>query len=67
MYTKNIPDAGPPSGAAVRFEIYYMPKHGNWLNIAEIEFIDFDPPMPCARADGGGNHQTRDFCLGKHA
>jgi hypothetical protein len=35
-----LPVAFPPSEArslAERFEIHYTPKHGSWLNLAEME------------------------------
>ncbi len=31
---------------AERLEIHYTPKHGSWLNIAEIELSRADPAMP---------------------
>jgi len=31
---------------AERIEIHYTPKHGSWLNIAEIECKRAQPPVP---------------------
>ena len=31
---------------AERLEIHYTPKHGSWLNMAEIEIGVIDPAMP---------------------
>ena len=42
-------DAFEPAEArriAERLEIHYTPKHGSWLNMAEIEIGGAGPPMP---------------------
>jgi DDE superfamily endonuclease len=40
-YLASLYEAFPPDPArrlAERFEVHYTPKHGSWLNVAEIEW-----------------------------
>ena len=51
-------EAFPPERArriAEKLEIHYTPKHGSWLNMAEIELIGAGPavPGPADRDQGG--------------
>jgi hypothetical protein len=55
----------PPSEAsrlADRLEIHYTPKHGSWLDIAEIELSVMQAPMPGRTADC--NEGTADEGIG---
>ncbi|WP_448072694.1 transposase [Georgenia yuyongxinii] len=46
---------------AERLEIHYTPRHGSWLNIAEIELLPPDPPVPgpAHRRPRGAQHRAR--------
>ena len=35
-----------PGGWPTKLEIHYTPKHGSWLNMAEIELSVLEPPVP---------------------
>ncbi len=39
-------EPGQAFALAQRLEIHHTPKHGSWLNIAEIELSVVDPPVP---------------------
>jgi hypothetical protein len=54
-------EAFPPAEArrlVERFEWYYTPKHGSWLNMAESELGAPEPAHP-----GQGNPEPGSFCL----
>lgn len=59
--TASLYEAFPPAEArrlAERLEIHHTPKHGSWLNMAEIELSALARDLP----DRVGNHST----LGQH-
>ena len=59
--TSSLYEAFPPDIAltlAKRLEIHYTPKHGSWLNIAEIELNALTKQCLCRRIPSIGELQT---------
>ena len=49
-------EAFAPDGAkriAAKLEIHYTPKHGSWLNMAEVELSAFERDLPDRVGDRG--------------
>ena len=52
-------EAFPPAEAKAlwdRFEFVYTPKHGSWLNVAEVELVRSQDPRHAVRAGGECDH-----------
>lgn len=48
-----------------KLEFHYTPKHGSWLNMAEIEPSRFESSMSRASNPRHGQFKTRNCCMGR--